>query len=110
MEKIRYTDEHLFVARNGEIVRIGLTPTAVAEIGEIQFVEWPVTGKYYEKEDVIGTIESSKSVFELYAPVSGTITCTNEDQWSNDKATDWLFEMMLTDTSEWETLLVEMPK
>ncbi|ADM71360.1 Glycine cleavage system H protein [Paenibacillus polymyxa E681] len=78
-QQLWYTDEHEWVQRteNGT-VRIGITDFAQHQLGDIVFVELPEAGATIEQGAEIGTIESVKTVSDLFAPVTGTILAVNE--------------------------------
>lgn len=78
-EHLVYSDEHEWVlVIEGQIVRIGITDYAQSQLGDIVFVEFPEKGAQVTAGDSVGTIESVKTVSELYCPVSGTVTKVNE--------------------------------
>ncbi|WP_348623339.1 glycine cleavage system protein GcvH [Paenibacillus peoriae] len=78
-QQLWYTDEHEWVQRteNGT-VRIGITDFAQHQLGDIVFVELPEAGVTIEQGAEIGTIESVKTVSDLFAPVTGTVLKVNE--------------------------------
>lgn len=73
-----YSDEHAWVRNEGSDLRIGVTDFAQDELGDIVFVELPDVGDTIEKNEPFGSVESVKTVSELYAPVSGTVVEVNE--------------------------------
>ncbi len=78
-EKLVYSDEHEWTEKvQGNIVKIGITDYAQSELGDIVFVELPEIGDSVEAGESFGTIESVKSVSELYCPVDGKVTKINE--------------------------------
>jgi glycine cleavage system H protein len=78
-EDLRYTAEHEWV-RPGEggVVRIGITAYAQGELGDIVYVSLPSVGERVEAGTSCGELESTKSVSDLYAPVSGVVEARNE--------------------------------
>lgn len=77
-EQLLYSDEHEWVLRvEGQTVRIGITDYAQSQLGDIVFVEFPEAGTVVRAGDSVGTIESVKTVSELYCPVTGTVTKVN---------------------------------
>ncbi|NLE72087.1 MAG: glycine cleavage system protein GcvH [Actinomycetales bacterium] len=76
-ENLRYTVEHEWVT-DDEPATVGITAVATAALGDIVFVELPEVGAAVTAGAVCGEIESTKSVSELYAPVSGTVVEVNE--------------------------------
>lgn len=78
-KELRYTAEHEWVKVEGEKIRIGITDFAQHELGDIVFVELPEAGTEVKAEEPFGSVESVKTVSELYAPISGTVVEVNED-------------------------------
>jgi glycine cleavage system H protein len=76
-EKLKYTEDHLWVAVEDGEARIGITDHAQKELEDVVFVELPEVGKRYAQGEVFGTIESVKSVSDLPAPLSGEVIETN---------------------------------
>jgi glycine cleavage system H protein len=76
-EELKYTKDHEWAKLDGSIATVGVTDHAQRELGDIVFVELPKVGAHVEAGGSFGTIEAVKTVAELYAPVSGTITEVN---------------------------------
>ncbi|MDQ0229680.1 glycine cleavage system protein GcvH [Metabacillus malikii] len=76
---LRYSEEHEWVKVEGDKVRIGITEFAQSELGDIVFVELPEVGAEIKADEPFGSLESVKTVSELYAPISGTVVEINED-------------------------------
>ena len=111
-EDCRYLDSHEWARRQNGTVRIGISDFAQDELGDVVFVELPSEGDELARDDDFGVIESIKAVSDLYAPVSGEVTATNEDlidvpELVNDDpyGDGWLIEVELADESELEELL-----
>ena len=77
-EDLRYTAEHEWLKAEGDVHLVGITDFAQASLGDIVFVQLPEVGREVAKGESLGEIESTKSVSEIYAPVSGTVTAVNE--------------------------------
>ena len=75
---LSYTSEHEWVAVDGDIARIGITDYAADKLGDVVFVDLPQAGTPAVAGRVVGEIESTKSVGELYAPVDGEIVEVND--------------------------------
>ncbi|THF77262.1 glycine cleavage system protein GcvH [Cohnella fermenti] len=74
-----YTEEHEWAeAQGANVVRIGITDFAQSQLGDIVFVELPEVGTSLEANETMGTIESVKTVSDLFSPVSGTVVKVNE--------------------------------
>src|SRR5689334_811758 len=82
-KQLRYSEEHEWVQVEGNQVTIGITDFAQHELGDIVFVELPEVGATIAADEPFGSVESVKTVSELYAPVAGKVVAINEDL--NDK-------------------------
>lgn len=111
-KELRYSEDHEWVKIEGDRVKIGITDFAQHELGDIVFVELPEPGTELKKGESFGSVESVKTVSELYAPISGTIVEVNEDLEDNpeyvnespyDKA--WMIIVEPSDISEADSLL-----
>ncbi|MTD31772.1 glycine cleavage system protein GcvH [Planomicrobium sp. YIM 101495] len=78
-QDLRYSKEHEWVKMEGENARIGITHFAQEELGDIVFVELPQVGDELTKDQPFGSVESVKTVSELYAPISGKVIEVNEE-------------------------------
>lgn len=76
--KLQYTAEHEWVVIDGRVATVGITAYAAEKLGDVVFVELPEVGSTVAAGTVVGEIESTKSVGELFAPVNGTVTATND--------------------------------
>ncbi len=77
-EKLLYTATHEWLKREGKNYKIGITDHAQSELTDVVFVEFEKKGKKVKKGDVVANVESVKTVSEIYAPVSGTVTELND--------------------------------
>ncbi|OZD53431.1 glycine cleavage system protein H [Rhodococcus sp. 06-1477-1B] len=75
---LSYTSEHEWIALEGDIATVGITDFAADKLGDVVFVELPGAGSAVAAGDVCGEIESTKSVGELYAPITGTVVEVND--------------------------------
>ncbi|MEB3371501.1 glycine cleavage system protein GcvH [Saccharopolyspora mangrovi] len=111
--EIKYTEEHEWVQLVGEgTVRIGITDYAQQQLGDVVFVQLPEVGQQVAAGDSMGEVESTKSVSDIYAPVTGEVTAGNtalEDQpelVNSDAAGDgWMVEIRLADPDQLAGLL-----
>lgn len=115
-EDLRYSSDHEWVRTtdetDGVTVRIGITDYAQNSLGDIVFVQVPEPGTTVEPGESIGEVESTKSVSDLFAPVSGTVVARNEvldstpELVNSDPYGDgWMIEVQLTDPSALDELL-----
>jgi glycine cleavage system H protein len=114
-DDLRYTSEHEWVRSPGEAegsVRIGITDFAQEALGDIVYVSLPEVGEEVESGSAIGELESTKSVSDVYAPLSGTVAAVNdaldgtpELVNSDPYGEGWLFELVLPDASAVDDLM-----
>ena len=103
LNALRYTEEHEWIAVDGTTATIGITDFAAEKLGDVVFVELPEAGTAVTAGAVVGEIESTKSVSELFSPVSGTVTEVNEavvadPSLVNADAYDaWLFKVEVSE-------------
>ena len=78
-EDLRYTADHEWVRELGDgVVRVGITDHAQTQLGDVVFVQLPDVGGKVDAGAAMGEVESTKSVSDLFAPVSGTVAAVNE--------------------------------
>ncbi|RLF43864.1 MAG: glycine cleavage system protein GcvH [Thermoplasmata archaeon] len=111
-DNLLYTKTHEWILKKDGVARIGITDHAQESLTDIVFVELPEISKEFKKGEVIATLESVKSVAELYAPFSGKIVAVNEKL--NDEPglinsspydEGWIVEMSIDNEEELEDLL-----
>ncbi len=109
---LKYTNDHEWLEAKGSAWRVGITQFAVDALGDITIVSLPNVGDLVTKGQRFGTIESVKSVSDLYAPVSGKVTATNGDLDgkpelvnSEPYAGGWMIELEPTEASELDELM-----
>ncbi|OFO12006.1 MULTISPECIES: glycine cleavage system protein GcvH [unclassified Corynebacterium] len=106
-----YSEEHEWVnttdITEGEVVRVGITHIAAEALGEIVFVELPEVGDEVEAGEPFGEVESTKSVSDIYAPVSGEIVAVNEELEDNAGIINedpygegWLYDVRVSEPGE----------
>lgn len=110
--ELRYTEEHEWVKTEDGKVRIGITEFAQSELGDIVFVELPQIGDELVANEPFGSVESVKTVSELYAPVSGKVVEINEEledspEFVNESPYEkaWMVVVEPSDASEIDQLL-----
>ncbi len=107
-----YSKEHEWVMVEGNIANVGVTEYAATELGDVVFIELPEPGAQVGQGDVVGTIETVKSVEDLYCPLTGEIVEINEEvleapELVNESPLDdgWLFKLQVSDQGELDQLL-----
>ena len=76
---LRYTEQHEWVRDDGEVLTVGITSFAQEQLGDVVYVDLPSPGAEVEQGQPFGEVESTKSVSDLYAPVTGVVVERNED-------------------------------
>lgn len=110
--ELKYSKEHEWVRVEGDKAYVGITDFAQAELGDIVFVELPEKGSSVSANAVFGTVESVKTVSDLFAPVSGTIVDVNtaladapESVNSSPYGDGWMIVIQFKDALELDALL-----
>jgi len=111
-EELKYTKEHEWVRVKGNTATVGITDWAQDQLGDIVFVELPEEGEHVEKGDTFGVVESTKSVSDLYLPVSGTVIESNDPlldapEIINDDCygEGWMIRIEMSDKSDLDDLM-----
>lgn len=110
---LKYSEEHEWIKEEGgQKVRIGITDFAQSELGDIVFVELPEEGDDIEANEPFGSVESVKTVSELYAPVSGKVVEVNEELEDSPELVNespyekaWMIVVEMSDSSQLDNLL-----
>jgi glycine cleavage system H protein len=111
-EDLRYSRDHEWARTEGNRVRVGITDFAQDALGDVVFVDLPSPGRTVEVGGLLGEVESTKSVSEIYAPVAGQVVSINtalvgapEMLNSDPYGEGWICEIVPTDPSSMESLL-----
>jgi len=112
-QDLRYTPEHEWIRSGADgVVRIGITSFAQDALGDVVYVSLPGLGDSVSAGDSCGEVESTKSVSDLYAPLSGQIVAVNEALDSAPELVNsdpyglgWMYDVKLTDKGAEESLL-----
>jgi glycine cleavage system H protein len=110
--ELRYTRDHEWVRVDGEEATVGITQYAADQLGDIVFVELPETGRDLEMAKPFGVVESVKAVSDLYAPVSGAVTSTNDALSGKPELVNsdpygegWMIKVSVSDVTQLDDLL-----
>jgi glycine cleavage system H protein len=107
-DDLRYTDAHEWVRDLGDgVVRVGITDHAQTQLGDVVFVQLPDVGTDLDAGSAVGEVESTKSVSDLFAPVSGTVVAVNEALSDTPELINsgpyedgWMLDIRVKDTPE----------
>lgn len=110
--KLKYSEDHLWVRVDDTRAQLGISEYGQADLGEVIAIEIPDIGDELERGEAFGEIESTRTVVELVAPVSGVVTAINGDLEENPVLVNddplregWLVEIELNDEAELEDLM-----
>jgi glycine cleavage system H protein len=108
----RYTREHEWVSAKGELATVGITDYAQHELGDVVFVGMPEVGTAMKAGQILGSVESVKTMSDIYAPVSGTVVEINSELTAAPEKVNqephgagWMVRIKLTDPAELGGLL-----
>jgi glycine cleavage system H protein len=111
-DDLKYTAEHEWVRVDGKKARVGITDFAQQSLGDVVYVSLPAVGDSTATGAALGEVESTKSVSDLYAPLSGIVTARNDELESNPELINsdpygggWIVEIEFGDAAELDDLL-----
>jgi glycine cleavage system H protein len=106
-DNLKYTAEHEWVSIDGDIATVGITAYAADKLGDVVYIDLPAVGDELSGGTVVGEIESTKSVGELFAPIDGTVTEVNDAVVDSPDLVNsepfgagWLLRVRFTDLPE----------
>jgi len=112
MSEVKYSKEHEWIKLDGDEATIGITKHATEMLGDIVFAELPEKGSNVDKDGTAGVVESTKAASDVYTPVSGEVTDTNQmivDDPSkineDPEESAWFFKLKIKDKSEMDSLM-----
>lgn len=107
-----FTEDHEWIAVDGDVATVGITDHAQSQLGDIVFVELPEVGAELEKGGDAAVVESVKAASEVYAPIDGEVTEVNESLEddpalvnSEAESGAWFMKMNVADASQLEGLM-----
>jgi glycine cleavage system H protein len=111
-EQLSYSTDHEWLSRDGSRARVGITDYAQDALGDVVFVQLPTVGEAVKAGDTFGEVESTKSVSDIYAPVSGTVVAVNDALSDSPQLVNedpygegWICAIRISDASHLESLL-----
>jgi glycine cleavage system H protein len=109
---LRYTKDHEWVRVSGDEATVGITEYAASQLGDIVFVELPDVGRALTQFAAFGVVESVKAVSDLFAPLTGEVSATNDGLASSPEQVNgdpygegWMIRLKLTKADEVDELL-----
>ena len=111
-DTLKFTEDHLWIRVEGKRAQLGISDYGQTELGEVIALEVPEVGDELERGEPFGEVESVRTVSELVAPVSGTVTAINTELEEHPRIVNedplhegWLVEIELADENELEELM-----
>jgi glycine cleavage system H protein len=111
-EELRYTKDHEWVRVEDGVATVGITQYAADQLGDIVFVELPEVGRSLEQFATFGVVESVKAVSDLFSPISGAVTATNEELTARPELVNsdpygggWMVRLEVGDAGQLDELL-----
>ena len=112
MSEKKFSKQHEWISVEGDIATVGITKHAAEMLGDVVFVELPEKGKNVAKEGQAGVVESTKAASDVYTPITGEITETNQSIVDDPGAVNkdpegaaWFFKIKIKNKSELEDLM-----
>ena len=112
MSDKKFSKQHEWISVEGDIATVGITKHAAEMLGDVVFVELPEKGKNVEKEAQTGVVESTKAASDVYTPITGEITETNQTIVDDPAAVNkdpegaaWFFKIKIKNKSELDGLM-----
>jgi len=109
---LRYTKDHEWVRIDGDTATVGITAYAADQLGDIVFVELPDVGRALAQFATFGVVESVKAVSDLFAPLSGEVTATNDALGGSPELVNsdpfgegWMLKVKVADAGQVDGLL-----
>lgn len=111
-QELKYTKEHEWVRKDGDLFTVGITDFAQGELGDIVYVEIETEGETLGQDEVFGSVEAVKTVSDLYLPIAGEIVevnsgldkapeVVNEDPYGSG----WMIKVRASNASQWDSLM-----
>ena len=109
---MKFTDEHEWLTRDGDIATVGITEHAAGQLGDLVFLELPKVGAALRKGNAAAVVESVKAASDVYAPLDGDVVEVNDDVVKDPSLVNsdplgkgWLYKIKLTTPSDFDGLM-----
>jgi len=111
-ENLKYTEEHEWAGKEGDVVLVGISDYAQGELGDMVYVELPSVGDHFEQNDVFGSVEAVKAAADLYCPLAGEILEVNGNLQDTPEIVNkdpygkgWMIKLKLDNPADFENLM-----
>ncbi len=109
---LKYTKSHEWIRVEGDTATIGITDHAQSELGDIVFVDMPTPGRAVKAAEILGSVESVKTVSDVYSPVSGEVSASNDALGAQSElmnadpyGSGWMVKVKIANPSELDALM-----
>lgn len=111
-EELKYTEEHEWARKDGDLVVVGITDYAQGELGDIVYLDLPAPGDKFSQNDAFGSIEAVKAASDLYLPLGGEIVEVNDTLADAPETINadpygegWMVKIKIDSEDEFQTLM-----
>jgi glycine cleavage system H protein len=111
-EELKYSDDHEWTRKEGELVVIGITDYAQGELGDVVYLDLPTVGDVFSQKEAFGSIEAVKAAADLYMPIAGKIVKVNNALPDSPETINkdpygegWMVMIKIENSSEYDALM-----
>jgi glycine cleavage system H protein len=111
-EELRYSDDHEWTRKEGELVVVGITDYAQGELGDVVYLDLPAVGRVFSQKEAFGSIEAVKAAADLYMPIAGEIVKVNDALPDSPETINkdpygegWMVMIRIENSSEYDALM-----
>jgi glycine cleavage system H protein len=111
-EELKYSEDHEWTRKEGDVLVVGITDYAQGELGDVVYLDLPAVGDSFNQKDAFGSIEAVKAAADLYMPISGEIVEVNDslpdapETINKDPYGDgWMIKIKMSNAEEYDALM-----
>ena len=111
-EELKYSDDHEWMRKEGELVVVGITDYAQGELGDVVYLDLPAVGDVFSQKEAFGSIEAVKAAADLYMPIAGEIVKVNDALPDSPETINkdpygegWMVMIKIENSSEYDALM-----
>jgi glycine cleavage system H protein len=111
-EELKYSDDHEWMRKEGELVVVGITDYAQGELGDVVYLDLPAVGDVFSQKEAFGSIEAVKAAADLYMPIAGKIVKVNNALPDSPETINkdpygegWMVMIKIENSSEYDALM-----
>jgi len=110
--ELKYSDDHEWIRKEGDLVVVGITDYAQGELGDVVYLDLPAVGDTFSQKEPFGSIEAVKAAADLYMPIAGEIVGVNDALPDSPETINkdpygegWMVKIKIGNTSEYDALM-----